>query len=507
VSVPERNISGRRQPGSDSSAAPNDLEPRGAGDVRRRAVGAAAVDSLRAIAIRLFALAGTVALTHLLMPDDFGLVAFGLTLTTFAGFLADGGVGTALIRREEAPSRDELRALLGFQLVVNVGLVLLVAVVASPFGEAGAVVAVMALALPIGTIRTPAYITYERRLEYRPLAVIEIGETIGYYVWAVAAVAAGFGVWGLASASVVRAVLGSAAAIALLPPTRIVPAWNWGRVRPLLGFGFRYQAVGFVQMLRDQGVNLAVAVIGGTSMLGLWSVAQRVLQVPFLLFTSLWRVSFPGMSRLVAAGEPVRETIERVVRVTSVVTAFVVAPLAASSWILVPEVFGQPWSDAANAIPPACVGLMLSGPISVALAGYLWAVGDSHIPLRATFVGIAVWAAVMIPLIPSLGVAAVGYGWLFSSIGETLVLISGARRRVQVSLSGVVVPTILGFLSALVGWAASTTFTPSIATGLASAFLAATLYLLASLAFHRRDLLFAARVARRGLSTAIARPA
>ena len=69
----------------------------------------------------------------------------------------------------------------------------------------------------------------------------------------------------------------------------------------LLGFGVRYQAVGLLHMLRDQGVNIAVASFGGVAVLGLWGVAWRIIQMPFSFFAALWRVSFPGMSRLVAA--------------------------------------------------------------------------------------------------------------------------------------------------------------------------------------------------------------
>ena len=40
-------------------------------------------------------------------------------------------------------------------------------------------------------------------------------------------------------------------------------------------------------------------------MLGYWSLANRLMQVPFWVFQALWRVSYPTMARLRALGETV----------------------------------------------------------------------------------------------------------------------------------------------------------------------------------------------------------
>ena len=55
-------------------------------------------------------------------------------------------------------------------------------------------------------------------------------------------------------------------------------------------------------------VNLVVAAAGGTQLLGYWSLANRLLQVPFWLLQALWRVSYPTMARLRAHGEDTRHT-------------------------------------------------------------------------------------------------------------------------------------------------------------------------------------------------------
>ena len=136
-------------------------------------------------------------------------------------------------------------------------------------------------------------------------------------------------------------------------------------------------------------------------MLGLWSVAWRIIQIPVSLFAALWRVSFPGMSRLVAAKEDVGSTIERVIALVAIGTGVLVAPLAASASAWIHVLIGAQWANAASAIPPACFAMTFGVPISVALAGYLWAIGAASVPLRATLVGIPAMLLVLLPLLPS----------------------------------------------------------------------------------------------------------
>ena len=163
------------------------------------------------------------------------------------------------------------------------------------------------------------------------MAVVDIVQSSVYYVWAIATISIGWGVWGLASAGPVSALAGLVLLLVFLPEGRVAPVPSWKKVRPLLGFGVRVQAVNLLHMLRDQGVNLAVASFGGIAVLGLWSVAWRIIQIPVSLFAALWRVSFPGMARLVAAKEDMGSTIERVIALVAIGTGVLVAPLAASA--------------------------------------------------------------------------------------------------------------------------------------------------------------------------------
>ena len=183
--------------------------PESAATIRDRGAAGAVLLTIRAAGAQAVAFIGMLVLAHLLSPTTLGMVAFGTTIVTIGNFFADGGLGAALIRRGDHPTVDELRALLAVQLILAFVIALGVAVVGFQAGTTGAVTAIMAWSLPLLALRAPHAIALERALDYRPIAATEFAESLVFYGWAIAMVAAGWGVWGMASAAIARAVTGS----------------------------------------------------------------------------------------------------------------------------------------------------------------------------------------------------------------------------------------------------------------------------------------------------------
>ncbi len=491
--------SGRATLGPDDEMEPD--------EVRRRASAGAVLIAVRTASTQTLALAGNIVLTHLLLPGDFGAVAFGSTLVTVAGFLSDGGMGVALIRRSDDPSLDDLRALLGFQLATSGGLAAVTIVIGSFFGRVGLITAMMALSLPLLAARAPASIVLERRLLYRPVVVAEFFESLTFYVWSIPAVLAGLGVWGLASGTVVRAIVGTLLLTRLSPVGWIGTRFDLGRLRSLLAFGARFQARGLLALGRDEGLNLGIVSVAGLATLGLWSLAARVMQIPFLVFSALLRVSYPAMARLNRAGEDLGVTVDSLASTTSLLAVAVLAPLSGVADQLIPAVFGQKWAPAAGIIPWASVGLMVGGPISVACSGYLYATNDSRTPLRATAANAVVWLSVSLGTIRTLGPSAVGIGWLFASLTEALIFSRAVRSRSTARLwPACLLPCCLAVPTALVGRGAETVAGGGLVGAIVGGLLAAAVYAGFVLIFarHRLELL---ATAVRGARKRAAKPA
>ena len=246
----------------------NSSGPLDATEVRRRAASGAAVLGARGAIVYTLAVGANLVLAGLLDPRDFGIVALGSVLIVAGVHLGDVGFGAPLIRREADPLRVELEAVNGLQLALT-GLIAIAAAAAAPaFGRDGAIVALMAASLPITVLRAPSVIVLERRLAYRVIATTDVVEAVAYYLWAVVAVAIGFGVWGLASAVVVRAIAGTATMAVVGPLGLLRPRWSWRHVRPMLGFGAKFQAAMVVTLVRVQGLNVLVAAVAGVATLG-----------------------------------------------------------------------------------------------------------------------------------------------------------------------------------------------------------------------------------------------
>jgi O-antigen/teichoic acid export membrane protein len=262
----------------------------------------------------------------------------------------------------------------------------------------------------------------------------------------------------------------------------------------MLAFGVRFQAVGWAGLVRTQGVNLVVVAAGGELLLGYWSLATRLLQVPFWLFQALWRVSYPTMARLRALGDDTRRVVERLARMTALAAGAILAPLAAAAHSLVPGLFGVAWAHAADPMPWASAGLMVSGPISVATAGYLYSEHDARTPLNATIVNGVIWVALTALLIGPLGVAAAGISWMLASWAEALIFSRALRRRADLRIERVIlVPVAIGFAAAVLAGGADPQLSSLLADGVVTAGVAVLAFSALSLAFNRADLRAAAR--------------
>jgi len=458
----------------------------GADEVRRRASAGLVVVGTRGAAIAVVGLLSNVVLARLLTPHDFGVAAAGLTLISVVGLLSDGGLGGGLIRRAEPPALPELRALLGFQLLVTVGLSLVIGLAALPFGESGRVVLVMVCAMPLVAFQFPGKIQLERELRYRPLAFVEVSQVVAYQVTAIVLVALGAGVWGLAIGWFARAVFGAVVTNVVAPRRVLRPSFAWAPIRSLLAFGTRLQLVSATVIGRDQGLNAVIGGIGGIATLGLFSLTRRLLEVPYLVLTTLSRVSMPAMSKLVLAKQDPAQLIERALSVASVGTGIALVALGGSGPGLVPGLFGDHWRTAADVLPGACLGMFIAGTVSVSTQGFLYAVGDASAVLRATIASAVVVLGVTSALLPALDAWAPGIGLLVASLGEAALLVRGTRRNASTHLVGILaVPAALVAVAIGGGWAVAAFGGRNLLSGLVGALVAVSAYL-AGLALLRR---------------------
>jgi O-antigen/teichoic acid export membrane protein len=401
------------------------------GEVRRKAASGAMLLGARAFLVRVIGFGGNVVVARLLTPRDFGLVAIGYVIIAAGGTLTDGGLGASLVRGPVAPTRKALASVSGFQLLGALVIVGLTGGVTAILGGPALITLVMVCSLPILAVQTPIAITLERELNYRPLAMSDITQTIVYNVGAIFGVAAlGAGVWALAVASVAGTLASTLLLAAMAPVGFVRPRLSIEELRPILGFGVRFQAVDLIGLLRDQGFNTVTAALGGLGTLGLWSLSGRVLSPGTLVFETLRRVSYPGMARLRDLGDDARTLVARTLALTCVGGSLVLVPLAASAHPLMNVAFGHRWEPAATVVALGAGSLLLSGPLSVAGAGFLFAEGHAGEALRIVVAHTVIGLVCVIALLPILGIDALGIAMVVMGVIDLLMFGAAFVRRV-----------------------------------------------------------------------------
>jgi O-antigen/teichoic acid export membrane protein len=424
-----------------------------AGDISRRAASGAALLTAKGIFAQVLGLVSTIVVARLLLPNQLGLYAIALTISTFLLMLGSGvGMAAALIRRPAAPEPADLRAYVALQLIASSVLVGVVILATRPLGLVGQLTAVMVVSAPITAFRGAGLVVLERQLLYKRIATAETAETVVYYVWTVVTVAIGWGLWGLATATVARAIVGTAFIVALTPTGVVWPRYDRRRIRGLLEVGVRVQAVDFVVLLRDQILVLGTAAIGSVSIVAYWSLILRVLQAPQSLLLSLLRVSFPAMSRTRSAGGDPGSMLPRLLPAATILTGTLLAPLAAAP-ALVPLLFGDKWSPAAGALVVACLAVIIHTPVLIAGQSYLWTAGDAKSPLRAQIADAVVVVAVGLPLVPILGVLGLAIGGVACAVVHTAILARAVDRQTDLHVFRHIGAPVLAWMAAAgVAW-------------------------------------------------------
>jgi O-antigen/teichoic acid export membrane protein len=438
----------------------------------------------------------SLALARMLRPQDLGVVAIGSTAILIGGALADGGIGAGMIRRAEPPRRDELRTLNGIQLALALFFCVPAASVALAFGRTGAVTAIMLASIPITLLAAPGRIVLTRDLRYDRTTAIDLGSQVVFNVFAVVTVFLGAGVWGLAVAAVVKAVVGTTLT-ALLGRVLAIPTLRgWRGQIPLVRFGLKFQASWFTWIAREQSLNILVGVIGGFASLGVWTLTNRIFQLPSIAFSSLYAVGFPAMSSLLARGEDPRPIILRTVRRAALVGTFVFIPFAAASPRLIPAVFGDQWQTAAGIMPFICLSTLMLGSIAVAAHSYLAAAGRPGVTAWASAALGVVWLGVTAALLPALGVVAIGIGNLVGALVESFILDRATHRMAGVRpYRPLVLPLAVATITGAVGWALCASGPDGLWFGLAAAAATAALSFAGLWLVCRDDLMDVIRLA------------
>jgi O-antigen/teichoic acid export membrane protein len=343
-------------------------------------------------------------------------------------------------------------------------------------------------------------------MRYNRQFAADAGSQVLSQVLTVAAVVLGAGVWGLAGGAVFRTVAATVLICLLSTGFHRPSLRGWRGFGGLLRFGISFQANWYAVLAREQGLNILIAIIAGVSPLGIWTLTNRIFQLPSIAFNSLYVVGFPAMANVLSRGEAIGPIILRTVRRAAIAGTLIFATFAAVTPKLIPAVFGAQWQDVALILPLICLSTLVHGSIAVSASSYLTAAGRPGIVTVASVCLGVLWLAITAALLPIIGVVAIGIGNLAGALVDATVLNAATKRA-----SGVAPyrplrrPLAVALLSGGLGWLLCVKGPDGFLTAVAAGTLTFVLAMLGLWALCRKDLADLVRLALGSLRTGMPR--
>ncbi|MDG4764270.1 lipopolysaccharide biosynthesis protein [Solwaraspora sp. WMMD406] len=410
------------------------------GRVRR----ALAWSTLNSIALRIGSLGVGIVLARLLAPEEFGVFAVALTMLTIVISLADLGMSADIIRHGVQGRAGTVTTISVITSVLLAGAMCLAAgPVSTAMGspQATPVVQLMSLTLILSGLSVVPYAVMQREFRQRAQLGLDGASLVLSTVVTIGLVLLGMGAMALA---VSRVVAQSMVTVLQFVLTRSRPTFGFdaGVARSLIRFGVPLAGANVLSWVVMNVGHLTVGTAAGALTLGLYTLAFNISTWPMsALGVAIRAVALPAFAtvddrRRKAAG------FVSAAALTWSVALLVGVLLSGLASVVVPLLYGQRWSMAADAL----AGLAFFGAFRVLfdlVATFLIAVGAS----RALFAAQVVWLVALFPAV-ILGVR--WYGLVGAGVGHAVVcaLIILPMYAVALRRHGVRVRSLAGALAA-----------------------------------------------------------
>jgi O-antigen/teichoic acid export membrane protein len=299
--------------------------------------------SLRGVSLIVFLI-----LARLVDPASFGLVALAAVYVTTVQALSDQGLATALIQREHLEEAHKDSAFWA-NLAVGAILALATLAIAEPAAafykepRLASILRWYALWPFLGSLSVVQQALLRRALRFRELALRQLAGAIAGGIAGIAMAYAGMGVWALVAQQLVNQAV---ALVVLWSITDWRPrlSFSYPHFRHLFAFGFNVLAANVVKAIGFQADRLVLGYFLGTTELGYYSVAQRLLAiVTDFVAGSAERIVVPLFARIQGDRDRVNRGLMTAQRILTLGTMPAFIGLAATAPVLMPVVLGGQW--------------------------------------------------------------------------------------------------------------------------------------------------------------------
>lgn len=319
-------------------------------------------------AMRLIGVISTVILARLLTPKDFGIVAVAMILVGLFEMLNMTGQGLAIVRHE-APTREHYDS--AWTVSVLIGVVIAICIlIAAPFTkmyfhEPRSVVVMQCLALRalLGGLENIGTVDFSRDLRFDRFFIYNVCTKVLQFVLTVGLALLLRNYWALVAGILVGQVSRTILSYVMSP---FRPRLSFARTTEIWSFSIWTFARSVAAYLQTQVDNIAIGGIGGSTIMGRYTVAKDVATSPTQeIINPMVSALFPVMSKYRSDPVQLRQLYLRALAWSAIVCVSTGVGVTMIADDLVRVVLGPKWIDATPLIGwlalNAGMGALLSG--------------------------------------------------------------------------------------------------------------------------------------------------
>lgn len=338
-------------------------------------------------------------LARVLTPLDFGIFAMLQFAMSFLKAVGDGGLGAALLQRQEEPSQLQLSSVfwtqmaIAFTAVLGLGLVAPLFVASFSLAEtATMLLRAFSLSFLFTLARSVPMLLLERRMQFGWVGSVELVGSMSQYAIACIGATLGFG-----TAALVSGVLAETFVMFMIAflVTRWRPSFSFDAqsVKPILSFGLNFQGFHLLNLI-NQAVSPVLLGLGpGAAALGLVNFGRTAAESPAELLNLVRRVAFPYFSRIQDKPALFVQEFNRAISLAALPTYLFMALFFVAGAEIIEVVYDPKWMPALGVLWTfsAVLGMTFFGWIAGAAID---AIGDAGSLLRITlFAVVTNWLA------------------------------------------------------------------------------------------------------------------
>lgn len=333
------------------------MAEQGLKDKAVKGVGWSAVDNVSQHAVTFIV---SIVLARLLSPDDYGLIGIISIFTVVCIAIIDGGLSSALVRKQNATEED-----FSTIFISNIGVSLLLYLIiwiCSPFiakffarDELVALTRVSTLSLIIGALSSVQQTILIKRIDFKTQTKITITATIISGILGILLAVLGFGVWSLVAQSLTGQIIRT---VLLWVNNRWMPKFQFsvGSFKELFGFGWKLMVSQLLNRLWMELYQVVVGKFYSPATLGQYTRAKGFSQLFSSNLTNvIQRVTFPVLSDIQNDKKRLITAYRRMIKTTMFTTAICMFALGAISEPLIYCLIGEKWHEAATYLPLICI--------------------------------------------------------------------------------------------------------------------------------------------------------